>query len=189
MRFFRDAVITVLLLTLIVVVAAVLVVRRGGLAADQQPGRIERTIADQLVRLSIPAEAKTQVNPFATQPDSWQQAVEHYQDHCAVCHGRDGKGATEVGKNMYPQVPDLTSAEVQERSDGALFHIIQNGVRWTGMPAWKNEHSAEETWRLVAFLRKAPTLTDADLKRAEPVATTGEKPADPHAEGQSHEHR
>ena len=62
-------------------------------------------------------------------------------DHCAVCHGRGGKGDTGVGKNMYLRVPNLTGPDPQSRSDGALFYIIQNGVRWTGMPAWKGEHS------------------------------------------------
>jgi hypothetical protein len=45
----------------------------------------------------------------------------------------------------------------------ALYYIIQNGVRWTGMPAWKAEHSPEDTWRLVTFIRKTPTLTDGDM--------------------------
>jgi hypothetical protein len=88
---------------------------------------------------------------------------------------------------MYPPVPDLTSAEVQERSDGALFHIIQNGIRWTGMPAWREEHSPDDTWKLVAFLRKAPTLTEADLASHEPVATSGEKPRED--DQQTHPHK
>ena len=185
MRFIRDAVITIVILALVGIVFAVLVVRRGGLAADQEPGRLERTFASQLVRLSIPAAANA-VSPVANQPDVWREAVDHYQDHCAACHGRDGKGDTEVGRNMYPSVPDLTSAEVQDRSDGALFHIIQNGVRWTGMPAWRGEHSPDETWKLVAFLRKAPTLTDADLQHEQPVATAGEKPKDGHSHPEPH---
>ena len=186
MRFLRDAAITIVLLVLVAVVAAVLVARRG-LAADQEPGRLERTIAGQLVRLSIPAEAEQHANPFAGQPDAWRDAVEHYRDHCASCHGNDGKGDTEMGRNMYPPVPDLTNADVQARSDGALFHIIQNGVRWTGMPAWREEHSPDDTWKLVAFLRKAPTLTEADLSSPEPVATSGEKPRED--DHQTHPHK
>ena len=103
-----------------------------------------------------------------------------------MCHGRDAKGHTEMGANMYPKVPDLTSTEVQRRSDGALFYIIQNGIRWTGMPAWKNEHSPEDTWKLVAFIRKSPTLAEADMKLEEPVTTTGEKPV---KEAPPHRHR
>lgn len=162
-RFFRDAVITVVLLAAAAAIALVVVARRGGLAANAEPGRLERTVADWLVRLSIPADAERRQNPFSGEPDVWQQAREHYLDHCAICHGRDMKGQTEMGRNMYPGVPDLTSAEVQSRSDGALFYIIQNGVRWTGMPAWKEEHSPDDTWKLVALVRKAPTLTEAEL--------------------------
>jgi hypothetical protein len=76
----------------------------------------------------------------------------------------------ELGANMYPPVPDLTSANVQGRSDGALYCIVQNGVRWTGMPAWKDEHSPEETWRLVSLIRKMPTLKESDMNMERPTA-------------------
>jgi mono/diheme cytochrome c family protein len=186
MRFLRDAVITVLLLAIVAAGAAFLVVRRGGLAASADPSRLERSVAARLVRLAIPADADRQQNPLDGQGDVWRQAREHYLDHCAVCHGRDAKGRTQMGANMYPKVPDLTSAEVQRRSDGALFYIIQNGVRWTGMPAWRNEHSPEDTWKLVAFIRKAPTLLEADMKIEEPVAGPGAKPG---KETTPHRHR
>jgi cytochrome c len=188
MHFLRDVVIIVLGLALVVVVVAVIAVRRGALKADQEPGRLERSVANRLVQLSIPGDVQRQQNPFANDADAWWGAVEHFQNHCAVCHGRDGKGETVVGKNLYPPVPDLTSAGVQTRSDGALFYIIQHGVRWTGMPAWGSQHAPEDTWKLVAFLRKAPTLTEADLRREEPVATSGVKPARGHSET-PHEHR
>ena len=186
MRFLRDALITILLLAIAAAATAFLVVRRGGLSAHTEPGRLERSVAARLVRLAIPAEADRQQSPLGGQADVWREAREHYLDHCAVCHGRDAKGHTDMGANMYPKVPDLTSTDVQRRSDGALFYIIQNGIRWTGMPAWKDEHSPEDTWKLVAFIRKAPTLTEADLKIDEPVATTGEKPA---KESHPHRHR
>jgi plastocyanin len=57
---------------------------------------------------------------------------------------------------MYPPVPDLASDAVQQLSDGALFWILQHGVRWTGMPAFRDEHTADETWRLVSFIRHVP---------------------------------
>ena len=118
MRFLRDAVITILLLAIAAVTAAFVVVRRGGLAASAEPGRLERSVAGRLVRLAIPADADRQQSPLGGQADVWRQAREHYLDHCAVCHGRDVKGHTEMGANMYPKVPDLTSTEVQRRSDG-----------------------------------------------------------------------
>jgi cytochrome c len=162
MRFLRDALITVVVLVAVVTVLAYTRLRAGALSADAEPGRLERTVAPRLLRLSIPSEAQRLTNPLRDDPEAWRSAVDHYQDHCAVCHGSDGAGRTEMGANMYPKVPDLTDPAVQGLSDGALFSIIQNGVRWTGMPAWKSEHSDDETWKLVSLVRHVPALTPAE---------------------------
>jgi cytochrome c553 len=164
MRFLRDALITIAVLIVIVWAVAYTRVRAGGLSAEAEPGEVERAIASRLVRLSIPSDAKQKKNPFGTDSTIWRTAADHYGDHCAACHGSDGHGKTDLGENMYPKTPDLTDQAVQRLSDGELFYIIQNGVRWTGMPSWKHEHSPEDTWRLVSFIRAVPELTRADLE-------------------------
>jgi plastocyanin len=75
---------------------------------------------------------------------------------------------------MYPPVPDLASPAIQELSDGALFAIIQNGVRWTGMPSFRASHDDDETWKLVSFVRHVPHLTSA----AEPPPQPGGRDQD-----------
>ena len=162
MRFLRDAVITLAVLGLVAWLIGVARVRSGGLSADAQPGRIEQVVARNLVRLSIPAAAKRAENPFRDDPEAWRTAAAHYEDHCAACHGPDGRAETGMASDLYPKVPDLTQPVVQRLTDGELFYIIQNGVRWTGMPAWRQQHSEEDTWRLVTFVRKLPTLTEDD---------------------------
>jgi mono/diheme cytochrome c family protein len=164
MRFLRDAVITILALVVVVSIVAYSRIRAGGLSADAEPGALERAVATRLLRLSIPPDAQGQQNPFSAAPNTWRAAVDHFQDHCAICHGRDGRGRTEMGQNMYPKVPDLADQNIQRLSDGALFSIIQNGVRWTGMPAWKHEHTPEDTWKLVSFIRKTPTLSSKEIE-------------------------
>ena len=163
MRFVRDAVITLVLIVAVLWIAAYVRVRAGGLSAESQPGRLERLIAVNLVRLSIPADAKRLDNPLASDPQAWRSAADHFEDHCASCHGDDGRGGTALGESMYPKAPDLSQPVVQRLSDGELFYIIQNGVRWTGMPAWRTQHTVDDTWRLVSFVRKVPTLTSADI--------------------------
>jgi mono/diheme cytochrome c family protein len=158
-RFLRDALITIVVLVVIAVLAAYAAVANGGLSATAQPGRIERAVAGRLLRLSIPTDASTLKNPFANDAQTWHEAEHHYGDHCATCHGADGRGHTDLGEYMYPKAPDLASAAVQRQSDGALFYIIQNGVRWTGMPGWKSEHTPEETWKLVSFIRHMPQIS------------------------------
>jgi cytochrome c len=164
MAFVRDAFITVLVIIVVIVAVGYAKVKDGGLSAEAEPTRIESSVARRLVRLSIPSDVKNMKNPAGA--DSWREAVDHFEDHCAVCHGNDGRGHTHIGENMYPRVPDLGSNTIQQMTDGEIFGVIQNGVRWTGMPAWKSEHSDDDTWKLVSFVRKVPTLTEADLPQA-----------------------
>jgi hypothetical protein len=68
---------------------------------------------------------------------------------------------------MFPPPPDLRAAPTQEMSDGELFYIIENGIRFTGMPAFATG-SAEgeaESWKLVHFIRRLPRLSEAEQER------------------------
>src|SRR2546429_9187868 len=71
-------------------------------------------------------------------PEDLRDARLHFADHCAVCHANDGGGQTMIGSGLYPKPPDLRLAETQSLTDGELFWIIENGVRFTGMPAVSN---------------------------------------------------
>ena len=145
------------------------VLRNGALKADRSPMAVEAAVARRLVNLSIPASQRDATNPL-TAPHTWRTAVDDFRGQCAMCHGHDGRGRTPIGPRMYPPVPDLAAPEIQQFSDGALFSIIQHGVSWTGMPAFRSSHSDEQTWRLVAFVRQVPALTAADLAPPAPAA-------------------
>jgi mono/diheme cytochrome c family protein len=163
MRVVRDVVVTLVTVCVVVALVSYLKVADGGLSAATPPTRVERVIAGRLVRLSIPSADRLRPNPFAADANAWHEAADHYADHCATCHGTDGRGHTEVSEHMYPPVPDLTSTAAQQLSDGDLYYIIQNGVRWTGMPAFGSDHSPEETWRLVSFVRHIPGMAAANV--------------------------
>ncbi len=70
-----------------------------------------------------------------------------------------------VGDGLYPKPPDLRLPETQNLTDGELFWIIENGVRFTGMPAFSTggEHGGTlDSWKLVHFIRHLPHLTAAE---------------------------
>jgi len=169
MRFLRDAVLTILLLF---VVAAVFgyFFTRNGLSASAEPPRLEALVAGQIRRLAIPSHAAQQKNPIAADQNAWLQGGKMFVNECGVCHGDDGRGKSTVGRNLYPKAPDMSLADTQRWSDGELYFIIFNGVRYTGMPAWGSEHSPEEIWRLVSYVRKMPRLTPEDLEKVGPFA-------------------
>jgi mono/diheme cytochrome c family protein len=86
----------------------------------------------------------------------------HFADHCATCHGNDGSGDSLFGRGLYPKPPDLRLEETQKLSDGELFWIIENGVRFTGMPGFGDHGTQEDSWKLVQFIRHLPQLSDAE---------------------------
>ena len=58
---------------------------------------------------------------------------------CQVCHGYDGRGLTATGGGLYPRAANLRDRSVARRTDGALFYIIRNGIRNTGMAGFQND--------------------------------------------------
>jgi mono/diheme cytochrome c family protein len=109
-------------------------------------------------------------------PEVLASARAHFADHCAGCHGNDGKGQTEMGRNLYPKAPDMTTG-TQSLLDGEIFYIIKNGVRLTGMPAWGDDspESDRASWELVHFIRHLPRITPEELKEM-----TDLNPVSPH---------
>ena len=160
------------ILILLLVVGAVLFgwsqIRRG-FSARAMPSRVEMMAARGARRLAIPSSYKTMRNPFPSTPEYIQAGMEHFADHCAVCHGNDGSGDTMFGKNMYPKPPDFRQTETQKKTDGELYYTIENGVRLSGMPAFGEEHEADtsETWHLVTFIRHLSQLTAEEKKDME----------------------
>jgi mono/diheme cytochrome c family protein len=115
----------------------------------------------------MPRSARDGKNPFASSPELLQESARHFADHCASCHSNDGSGATEMGRSFFPRVPDMRSDATQRLSDGELYYIIHNGVRWTGMPAWGDPDNDMDSWKLVLFIRHLPQLTQDELRDME----------------------
>lgn len=124
-------------------------------------------MARTLRHFAVPASLRSRKNPLPMTAAALKEGREHFADHCAQCHGNDGRGQTEMGRNLYPRAPDMTLAETQQLSDGELFAIIRNGVRLTGMPAWSGAHE-DDDWKLVLFVRHMPQMTkeEAESMRA-----------------------
>jgi mono/diheme cytochrome c family protein len=151
---------------LLVVVAVGLAVAAGasilhnGLSARATPTAMEAMIARNARHLAIPANARNEHNPIAASDETLKGARAHFADHCASCHANDGSGDTMYGKGLYPKPPNLRLEETQKLSDGELFWIIENGVRFTGMPAFGGSpDSQDDSWKLVLFIRHLSQLT------------------------------
>ena len=146
-------------------VAGLVYLRATGLDAMTQPSTIETRVARTARRLAIPASIRTMANPIPTSAEAVADGMAHFADHCAACHANDGSGDTEMGRGLYPKAPDMRLAPTQQLSDGELFYIIEHGIRFTGMPGWRNgtKEGEESSWQLVHFIRHLPKLTATEL--------------------------
>ncbi|HEX9671433.1 MAG TPA: c-type cytochrome [Thermoanaerobaculia bacterium] len=138
---------------------------RRGFSAHDEPAAIEAFAARTIRSWAVPAGLRGEENPLPLTPAVLADARAHWADHCAVCHGNDGKGRTTIGEHLYPRAPEMTLAATQTLSDGALFAIIENGIRLTGMPGWGNgtAQSGYGSWSLVHFIRRLPRLTPEEI--------------------------
>ena len=143
------------------VISAMLGVLLQGCAAGKGPSQEETGLANAAKDVTIPLEAGKMKNPMPETNEVVSQGQELFLGSCAQCHGPNARGDTDIGRNMNPPAMDLTSPHVQHWSDAELFWIIQNGVRLTGMPAWKSSISADDTWKLARFIHKLPHLDAA----------------------------
>lgn len=154
-----NLILVVLVLAAGLAIAAGVSMLHNGLSARATPTAMEAMFARNARHLAIPANARDEHNPIAASGETLAEARAHFADHCATCHGNDGSGNTMYGKGLYPKPPDLRATETQKLSDGELFWIIENGVRFTGMPAFGGGHgSQDDSWKLVLFIRHLPQL-------------------------------
>jgi mono/diheme cytochrome c family protein len=157
----------ILFLAAVLAIGAVIFVKSaGGFSAVGQPSGMESWMAVRMRSMSVPSSSKDRPNPIANSPEVLEEARAHWADHCATCHANNGSGNTEMGEHMYPPAPDMRLGETQRMTDGELFFIIENGVRFTGMAAWGGSgHDEQASWKLVRFIRHLPQVT-ADEERS-----------------------
>jgi mono/diheme cytochrome c family protein len=168
----RTAILIIVVVLLGMGGALAAMVLHGGLSATATPTRLEALLARSARHLAIPENAREQHNPMSATPENVRDGMMHFADHCAICHGNDGSGDSMIGHGLYPKPPNLKMPDTQKLSDGELFWIIQNGVRFTGMPSFA-EHGKEDGWKLVLFVRHLPELTppeNAEMERNNPKA-------------------
>ena len=98
------------------------------------------------------------VNPVTVDDISLQRGAELYKINCVICHGATGKGDGVIGTFFEFKPADLTSAVVQQTSDGAMFLVISTGVEGR-MPPLNENLNVRERWDVVNYIR---TLGNAE---------------------------
>ncbi|HTF71906.1 MAG TPA: c-type cytochrome [Edaphobacter sp.] len=161
----RIVLIVSAVLLLLIIVCALYASRmiHRGFSTRTEPMQTEKALATAIRGRAIPSRYKTMKNPVASTSEVIHEGMAHWADHCTACHANNGSGDTMYGRAMYPRPPDMRQKDTQELSDGELYYTIKNGVRLSGMPAFGDPGDDDvDSWKLVAFIRHLPQLTDAE---------------------------
>jgi len=185
-----------IVVVLIAGAAAMALLMQRGLSAREEPTLTEAIVARTIRHFGIPLSIRGARNPVPLTDEALADARAHWADHCATCHGNDGSGQTEIGRNLYPKAPDMRTERTQDLTDGELFWIIKNGVRLTGMPAWGDPagHDDADNWKLVHFIRHLPKITPRELEEMKsmnpisPMEMQEEKQEEEFLEAPQHHH-
>ena len=141
----------------VLALAAVLIavtLMQFNLSARQEPRPVETAIGNSAKRFFIRRASRHGIPPRPVdQKTSIENGTTYYGLECSICHADDGRGKREPGQWEYPRAADLTSKRVQNYSDEELFWIIQNGIRYTGMPSFAKVETPDHIWDLVNYVR------------------------------------
>ena len=162
-KFWKPLLLALAIVVVIAGICASVLIHRG-FRATNEPSSFETAIARRVRDLAIPNKAREEKNPLKATSETLRESQERFIARCATCHGNDGSGVTEMGRSLYPRVPDLRAAATQNLSDGELHYIIENGVELTGMPAWNShQEGPDESWKLVLFIRSLRPLANEEM--------------------------
>jgi hypothetical protein len=81
---------------------------------------------------------------------------------CPSCHGGPGGMWAKFSEGLRPAPPDLKD-EVGDLTPAQIFWIVRNGINMTGMPGFNLvEATDQEIWTIAAFVKKLPSVSEAD---------------------------
>jgi len=129
-------------------------------AVADNPLPYERQFTHGAMHARADKEAPANV-PVQANEATFVAGAKIYREQCAFCHGVSGT-PSQVGPHMYPDAPPLWEKHhddavvgVSDDPPGETYWKVANGIRLTGMPAYKSALSETEMWQVSVLLANA----------------------------------
>lgn len=126
--------------------------------ADTNPSAAERWAANLGLTNAIARQSKGLENPLPETSDDVLVGMRLYARHCAVCHGTADGQPSRFAQGLYIKSPQFATAGVETDSEGAIYWIVEHGVRFTAMPGFKNTMPTQDVWKITMFLKRMDQL-------------------------------
>jgi len=149
-------------------------------ATADDPMPFERKFAHMALNAHI--EKQTTGQPaVAADEAAYLAGADVYKQHCASCHGLPGQAPTDYSTTMYPEPPQLFHGKgVTDDQASETYWKTANGIRLTGMPAFKTKLSETQMWQVSQLLAHANEIPEPVKKVLVPdVMPSTPAPASP----------
>jgi mono/diheme cytochrome c family protein len=113
---------------------------------------------------SVRRQARSIVEPPLDDAARAARGALCFRTHCVACHGAPGVAPDAAGMSMRPVPGPLVDAARHWRPR-ELYWITRNGIRMTGMPAWRYQMSDDDLWAVSAFVRTLPGVSPTEWQR------------------------
>jgi mono/diheme cytochrome c family protein len=99
-----------------------------------------------------PAASAVKSHVKAT-PESQARAKKLYAVDCAMCHGDNGNGQTDLAKDMQLKLSDWTdSKSLTGKSDEDMFKVIRSG-KDKMPPEAEGRAKDDDVWNMIIYIR------------------------------------
>jgi mono/diheme cytochrome c family protein len=134
-------------------------------AASQEDPGVVRWALTQVRTASIARYAQDPAPTNINDPETVKAGARTFSTiGCVNCHGAPGVKWAKFSEGLHPDPPDLKDV-VGEATPSQLFWVIKNGINMTGMPSFAAAGAKDnDIWAVVAFLKKLPSVSEADYK-------------------------
>lgn len=123
--------------------------------ATSNPPGWEMSLGMRALDASLEHRSDGLKNPIAAKA-ALAAGMKLYADNCAGCHG-DAKAPSVWGsKGLYPRAPQFWQ-EGSDVSPEEAYAAIHDGVRYSGMGAWRDLMKPDDMWKVANFVARIRT--------------------------------
>jgi mono/diheme cytochrome c family protein len=133
--------------TVLLIVVGLMTVDVSG---DAEPSSAERWFASVLLNAKIRSIRPKKLSPLDQADENLERGSELYQQQCGFCHGVARGRMAPFAKSFSPRPPQFVIKPAQGPTWRDAY-VIQHGVRWSGMPAFRSLSEAD-AWRLALYV-------------------------------------
>lgn len=112
--------------------------------------------------------------PVAVDEHTFLAGADAYKQHCAACHGLRDQPPTDYASTMYPKPTQLFRGKgVRDDPASESFWKAANGIRLSGMPAFKTKLTDAQLWQVSQLVAHSNEIPKSVKKVLMPDVGTG----------------